>query len=432
MFLAMTVLGGAIARAQVPLTLAEAMTRARTATPQARALDAGVEEAADRVRQARVGYFPQVDVIESYQRGNQPVFVFGSLLSQRRFTTANFAIDELNRPSAMNNVRTGITIQQPIFDAGLTRLAVSGAELNREMAAESRNGTGQDLAQAAATAFVRVLQLEADEHASEAAVAASESDLQRARSRRDAGLVTDADVLAVQVHVADMRQRHIATTADLAVARIRLSEAIGAPLGESVTPARPARPAQQRPIDVLVRDALASRSERRAADLRVRLASSMRSAATAAFLPRFDVEAGWESNGSRPSDQRSSWIVGGQVQVNLFRGLGDVARMAEARHGEMRAEAERERVARTIEVEVRAAVAHLEAARAREVANQAALAQARESQRIVRDRYESGLATITDVLRAAEAVLDAESRATAAEMDVVIHAVSLDRATGRL
>jgi outer membrane protein TolC len=83
-------------------------------------------------------------------------------------------------------------------------------------------------------------------------------------------------------------------------------------------------------------------------------------------------------------------------------------------------------------VDVRGAFAQLEAARAREDAGQAALRQARESQRIIRDRYENGLATVTDVLRAAEAALDAESRATAAEMGVILQTVALDRALGRL
>jgi outer membrane protein TolC len=118
--------------------------------------------------------------------------------------------------------------------------------------------------------------------------------------------------------------------------------------------------------------------------------------------------------------------------VNLFRGFADAARLVEARHAQARAAAERERVDRTIEVNVRAALARVTAARAREDAGRAALAQARESQRIIRDRYEGGLATATDMLRAAEATLDAESRATAAETDVILQTVALDRALGRL
>jgi outer membrane protein len=83
-------------------------------------------------------------------------------------------------------------------------------------------------------------------------------------------------------------------------------------------------------------------------------------------------------------------------------------------------------------VDIRAVRAQLAAARSREDAGRAAVAQARESQRIIRDRYESGLATATDVLRAAEAVMDAVLRAMSAEMDVILQTVALDRALGRL
>jgi outer membrane protein TolC len=118
--------------------------------------------------------------------------------------------------------------------------------------------------------------------------------------------------------------------------------------------------------------------------------------------------------------------------MNLFRGFADTARLTEASHAHARATGDQERVVRRIEVDVRAALAQLAAARARDEAGRAALMQARESQRIIRDRYESGLATVTDVLRAAEATLDTESRATAAEMDVILQTVALDRALGRL
>jgi outer membrane protein TolC len=276
-----------------------------------------------------------------------------------------------------------------------------------------------------------VLQTEAAVRASSAAVAAAESDLQRAGARRDAGVVSDADVLAVEVHMADMRQRQITTAGDLAVARVQLAQAVGLPLTESVVLARPATPAPPTG-DSIIGDALAARLERREAELRQQLAENARRTAHARYLPTLGVQAGWELNGSTFGNQQSSWVVGAQLQLNLFRGFADAARVAEARHAQSRAAAERERVERTIEVEVRAALARLAAARAREDAGRAALAQARESQRIIRDRYESGLATVTDVLRAAEATLDAESRATAAEMDVILQAVALDRARGRL
>lgn len=432
--LLLAVLGGLPApdaAAQQPLTLADAMARARSMTAGARAVEAAVDEAAARTRQARAGYFPRVDVSESVQRGNHPVFVFSSLLAQQRFTEANFAIDALNRPSPITNTRTAITADQPIFDRSTT-LAVRSAELGRQIAEAGRAGTGQDLALAAAQAFVRVLQFEAEQRAATAAVAAATDDVQRARDRREAGLVTEADVLAADVRLAAMRQRQIGADAELAVARLELSDAIGAPLGETHALVRPGAPAPTGTADALVGEAQVLRADRRGADLQVQLAANARDAARAAFLPRVSAQGGWEFNGNDLADQRSSWVVGAQIQLNVFRGLGDVARAAEARHAERRASAERERLDRRIEVEVRAAAARVESARAREAAGRAALAQARESQRIIRDRYDGGLATITDVLRAAEAALDAESQATAAEMDVILSAVALDRAAGRL
>jgi outer membrane protein TolC len=191
---------------------------------------------------------------------------------------------------------------------------------------------------------------------------------------------------------------------------------------------------RQAPADeaALVREALATHPQLRQSEVELQLADNGRRTARASLWPTVGVQGGWEFNGATLGAQQSSWVIGAEVRVNVFRGFADKARMAEAGHAHLRAAAERERVARRIEVEVRGALAQLAAARARGEAGLAAQAQAQASQRIIRDRYESGLATVTDMLRAAEAALDAESRAIAAAMDVILQTVALDRALGRL
>jgi outer membrane protein TolC len=57
--------------------------------------------------------------------------------------------------------------------------------------------------------------------------------------------------------------------------------------------------------------------------------------------------------------------------------------------------------------------------------------QSRESQRIVRDRFDAGIASSADVLRAAAAVLDADVRRVSALVDAVASRAALDRAVGR-
>jgi outer membrane protein len=427
-----SVLGVPSASAQTPLTLEEAMKRAQGETVDARALASTIDEAEARVRRAQSGYWPRVDLTETVQRGNNPVFAFSSLLAQRRFTAANFALPSLNHPDPVTNTRTAIGIEQPIFDAGLTTLGVKAAKLEHEIATAARDAGDQDLAFRAARAFVRVLQLEAAVRATDAAVAAAESDHERALARRDVGVVTDADVLTVAVHLAEMHQRQITAAGDLVVARIHLAEAIGLPLTDSLILVRPTPTSVPDDADTLVQQALRSHPHRREADLQVQLADNARRTARASLLPTVGVQGGWEFNGATLGHQQSSWVVGAEVRMNLFRGFADTARTTEASHAQIRATAERERVERRIEVEVRTALAQLAAARARDEAGRAALTQARESQRIIRDRYENGLATVTDVLRAGEAALEAESRATTAEMDVILQTVALDRALGRL
>ena len=63
--------------------------------------------------------------------------------------------------------------------------------------------------------------------------------------------------------------------------------------------------------------------------------------------------------------------------------------------------------------------------------SEAAVAQAVESHRIVRDRYEAGLADVTSLLRAAEDVQAAESARIAARVGAVTAAAAWQLALGR-
>jgi outer membrane protein TolC len=84
-----------------------------------------------------------------------------------------------------------------------------------------------------------------------------------------------------------------------------------------------------------------------------------------------------------------------------------------------------------VQVDLRAALSRLESATAREDVARATVAQARESQRIVRNRYDAGMAGVSDVLGAATAVLDAETARLSALVDRIEAHAALNRALGR-
>jgi outer membrane protein TolC len=116
------------------LTLDRALTAALAQNASLRASRAGVEEASARVTRARSGLFPRVSVTESWQRGDQPVFVFSSLLSARRFAAVNFAIDALNHPDPIGFFQTSVVVEQLLFDGGRQRSVATVTALRGGMA----------------------------------------------------------------------------------------------------------------------------------------------------------------------------------------------------------------------------------------------------------------------------------------------------------
>jgi outer membrane protein TolC len=428
----MAVLGSAPAAAQAPLTLSEAIARARAQNPDAGSSAAAEREAAARVTQARAGYLPRVDATESWQRGNQPVFVFGSLLSQRRFTAADFALGALNHPSAVDNFRASVMAEQSLFDGG-TRANVAAAGLGHEIAAARRLVVDHDLAAGVTNAYGRVLTAAAARQSASAAAETARADRELAGNRRDAGLVTDADVLQFDVYLSRAREQQIRAASDERTARAELNQLMGEPLDAAFTLDRGVAATVLDTTDVaaLEAEAIRNRPEVRVAALQERLGAANMDAARAVFLPQVAAQAGWDWNGGTWNTRASSWVVGAVARVNLFHGFADKARLAEAREQVTRLALDRRKAEDAARLEVYIAAARLDAARASEAVGRAAVAQARESRRIIRDRYEAGLTDAASLLRATEAVVQAEAQQTAAEVAVLTQTAALERTLGR-
>jgi len=420
------------AAAQSSLSLPEAIARARSHNPDAGSAAVAEREAGERVRQARAGYLPKLDLAESWQRGNQPVFVFSSLLAQRQFGPDNLALDALNHPDAANNYRAAFSVDQPLFDRG-TAANVRTASIGRDIAATGRQLVAQDLTSAVTDAFGRVLTAVAAVRAVTAAVETARADRQLAGNRRDAGRVTDADVLQIEVYLARTLEQQVEAISEERIARAHLNQLMDEPLQTVfVLDSTPFLALDTTDPASLEEDAVRNRPEVLLARQQERLAAASIEAARAAFLPQVAVQGGWELNGAAWTSRSSAWMVGAVARVNLFRGFADKARLAEAREQAARRRIETAKAETLVRLDVQTAIARLEAARASEAVGRAAADSARASHRIIRDRYESGLADGVALLRSAEAVQNADARQVAASVHVIIATATLQRAAGKL
>lgn len=423
------------AAAQEPLTLDAAVQSALTQNASLRALRAGRDEADAHSTEARSAFFPRLTFTESWQRGDQPVFVFSSLLSARQFAAENFAIDELNHPDPVGFFRGAVGVEQLIFDGGRQRATADAARLRRDIAGFATDEAAAGLVLATTQTFGRVIAAQATRRAAEAGVAAAREDLARAERRRDAGMVTNADVLGLAVHLADLQQRAIQAEGDGAVARAELNRLMGAPIDRDhqfVEPGAIGRTAgAESSLDALLAEADATRPEIRRAAAAQQVADVGRRQARAALIPQVGAQAGFDVSGTRFNDRASSWIVGGEVRWTFSLGGAELAQTKAAAAAVARARAEADDAQSAVHVEVVSALRRLEAARSRQVVGRAAVEQARESQRIIRDRFEAGLVAVNDVLRASTAVLDADTQSVSALVDAMVSEAMLRRALGR-
>jgi outer membrane protein len=389
--------------AQQRLSLSEAVTRALQNNPDLTVDVPGQQAARFEFKAARAGYLPRLDFEQSYLAGDNPVFVFGTLLTQRRFTSGNFALPLLNNPSAVDNLQTRATVQQNIWDFGRTGNRREQARLGVEIADRMVEEHKRQVLFAVFDGYYSAsLAADALETAG-AALRSAESIVNQAKARVESGLTVEADLLRSRVYLSTAKQQEIQAQGQLEIMRALLNRLMGNPLGEAVGLTAPLTLSK---ISVPIEEALLVEQKKRRPDYQSLLAELHQAelAVNARSKERLPVIAGytaWEAdNPSLHEYGGSNWAAGITLRWNLFAGGGDAAQLDAARR---RLEQKKRQVAAmdsAMALEVRRALIQYRAAEQQVEAARAAEAQSEEGLRILRNRYDAGLATMTDLLSA--------------------------------
>ena len=396
----------------------------------------GAGAQADR-RLARSGWLPRIDLTEDYARSTNPVFVFAAKLGQERFSAADFEISALNTPDPYTNAATRVSLNQNVWDGGRTAAAGRAAKLGVEAAGATLSRTRDEIAFGAKRAFWDVVlsdEMTAAAHDAEKAAAAN-SDL--AGSLVDEGIAIPSDRMQADVRLGEVRAMRIRAEQSAIVARAALRRALAAPDGEEFTFDAPEVGADDVAPDgddpgATVAEALLTRTDLRAFDARIGQAQQGESIALSGRLPQIGVGAQYEWNGSQPFDPTgNNWTVGAFVRIPLYDGCEGLARRERARADRLRLEAMREAMADEVDLEIRGAAADRTAAaeRLRMAERNAALSL--EVQRIVRERYAEGLATIVELLGAEASATQARASKAQAARDLAVSRLAFDLAAGK-
>jgi outer membrane protein TolC len=389
--------------AQERLTLSEAVNRALERNPDL-AVDAPGQQAARLdFKASRAGYLPRLDFEQSYLAGNNPVFVFGTLLTQQKFTADNFALPALNSPSAVDNVQTRATLQGTIWDFGRTRDRRDQARLGIQIADTSHEDHKRQILFAVYESYYAASLARAALETARSAVRSAEAMEIQAKARVESGMAVEADLLRSRAYLSLARQQEIQAQGQLENAQALLNRLMGNPLNGAIGETAALTAAA---ISLPTEETLLSEQKRLRPDYQ-NLLSELKLAEIAVrsrqkeFLPIVTGYSTWEADNPSLSDYGgNNWAAGITLRWNLFAGGGDAAQRDAAIQ---RLEQKRRQVAAmesAMALEIRSKFVQYRTAEQQAKVAQAAEAQSEESLRILRNRYDAGLATMTDLLSA--------------------------------
>ncbi len=421
--------------AQQPITLPEAVRTALDKNPMRKAALADTRIADAGLREARSPLFPRVTFSESALRGNDPVFVFGTKLRQQSFTMADFALDKLNTPTPIGDFVSKFAGQWRLFDSFQNYRSVERARTLRQAANQQFERADQELINRVVQSYYGLLLARRRVAVAEDSLKTAQSIQEHSRSRVESGMAVDADLLSAQVLAGKRQQELIAARNDLKYATAQLAITLGLPSDSQLVPAELLSEKELPASDIA---ALEQEAMQKRPDLqRVRSEQTAQqksvSIAKGAFGPRLDAFGSWQTDShSIGWNGGNNWVAGLELQFDLFTGGAKRAQLQREQATSEKISAMRNAFEDNVRLEVRRAYYDSQSAHEQVEVAKTARQQASESLRIMRDRYDAGLATVTDLLRVEEAAHSAESEYWDAVYRTQTSYANLELASGKL
>jgi outer membrane protein TolC len=419
-----------------PLSLAQSASIALEKNPLRKAAVADTKAASAGVREAQSFLMPHVTFSELGNRGDDPMYVFGTKLRQQRFTTNDFHLNQLNTPLPFGNFSTRFGGAWNLFDSFASWHGVSRAKEMNTASTHQLERTDQEILFRVVQSYYGLLLATKQVEVADQAEQTAKSIMERSQARFDSGMVVESDLLSAKVRLASREQELIRARNSLELARAQLNTAMGVPVDALYQPADPLdeRNLASPSLADVEQKALTSRpdlkrieSEQSAQQLSVAIAKS-------SFGPRLNVFAGWQMDNPTllAGGGGNNWLGGVELQFDLFEGGAKRAALSRERAIAEKMAALKQAANDAVRMEVRQAYYDLDSSRQQVGVARTTIAQAQESLRINQDRYEGGLITITDLLGAEEAARRSQTDYWQAVYQFHISSANLELASGTL
>ena len=376
------------------VTLQEALQAALANRPLVQAQAAEREAAAANQAAASSRYLPRLSLNEQFYATNEPGGSLFISLNQQRLKLSPTA-DAYNEPPSRKDFETRLTLNQQLFDTDRRFQSKRAAVLSEAAGASARQGQAV-AALDVIEAYLDVQQGDANVKRAATALHEAEEVLSVTRQRTEAGTGLKAETLRAQTRVHDAQLGLLTAQHAQQLARHRLAFSMGRAEGEVDidTPLKLAALPEPAGNNQLQRgDLQALRLQSREANLATRQAR-------ATFLPKADLQASYILHDETTpfGSDADAWSVMAGLRWEFFDGFERNHRQASATARHKAATARTEEQVRQAQLALITARLKAEQAQLAVIMATSAHQAAEEARQVMLDRYQAGLASLTDLL----------------------------------
>ncbi|RUM93151.1 MAG: hypothetical protein DSZ23_00255 [Thermodesulfatator sp.] len=401
------------------LTLEQAFRTAISQNPSMNQAAASRKKAASEVNRSIAAFLPKVNLQAGYFHSDNPVNVFGSKLNQADFTRQDFQIDSLNYPDYRDNWQARVIMTQPLFNQGREYIGYRTSKLMSDMSELGLTSTGQSVLYMVERAYCQALLAQEKVEVLKAALKTAVSHVKLSESRYQTGLVLKSDVLGAQVQKISTERALLKAENDFRIATAALNKAMGTSQ-EKMWHLEQLNNEKQDggTLDSWLEQARKYRPEILMAKDQLKISEYGHQQAVFRFLPSFNLHGIYQQDRQNFADfGGDSWTLMATMSINLFNGFGDRAGISSALAEMEKKRARLREVENNIELQVRSAYYEFQTAQKQLKVMGKAVKQAEESQRILKKRYENGLALMVELLSADTSVRETKLQEARARFD---------------
>lgn len=396
---------------QTPLTMADAVNLALENNPSIQSYFFNTDIYKSRIGQTRSAYLPQIDIETSYSRLNS--------------STTNDYFD-----NDQNNIFTGITLNQLIYDFGKTPTNIKISKLNYDASNEDLKNTIRDVVFNVKKNYYLVLLKQQTKKVFEDSIDLYQNQYTQAKGLYDNGFKAKIDVITAEVNLNNAKLDLITASNDLEATLEYFNNAIGLPGYDDYTLAGQLQYIEYSPdFDELINEAYKNRPDLKSVNISKVSAEKTKKYAQKEYFPEISARTSFGARGDDSLDP--SWSVGVVMSIPVFNGLLTHSKVKEAKATILKREADIKTIEQNIYLEIKEIYLDFDKAKKRIPLTELVVKQAQERLDIASKRYKLGFSNIIEVKDAEINLVKAKLSYLENLYDYNLAIVNLEKASGK-